>query len=390
MTTVAPTAGFHFYQAAQQMKTNCHVDLSQIAVKLSMQLIGPDGLLHFPTDEQTPAEQVSLWNPVMDALGPTDEQKCNNTQYIQFRTAMNNFQICISLPNTNSSDFFRNVMGKHCGISSLLANTDNCTDALIADNRTLPIMQDIYQHTGKYCKCSSLLRQQLPSCFVSVADVIDPPTIISNDTTTTTTTSSSTTAAASTVSLGQAHQRMKFSLGFFQSTLLCAVDLTCHAMTGWCVRQLHELERCLAEKPGCTTRTNLSVICQQNDIFTLPFELTQGTLPDVCLDALDTYNINRSVIHDFASYVETCQAQEWMEKNLASASSSSQRRRVNDMGWIIQFTLIVGLIVITSAILVARRWLRRSRRSRQNQAKQRFHPAEIAEQEELHGLQSIS
>jgi cytoskeletal protein RodZ len=378
METVAPTTGFFLYQVMDQMKAKCRVDLSEIGLKLSMQLLGADGLLHIPTDDETSAEQASLWNPLMDAVAPLGELQCNNTQYTQFQTALLNFQTCTNSSNSNvttinaqssssSSNIFH-TMGEHCGISALLADTENCTDALLSNNQTLTTLQDVYQHTGMYCQCSSKLRNELPSCFVTVADMIQQD--------------------AATVD--PAYFKMKFSLGFFQSTMLCAVDLGCHAMDGWCVRQINELQQCLGENPACKTGTNLTSVCEGNDIFTLPYQLTQGKLPDVCLNAVVTHHLNASVVSEFDTYVQTCRLQDERNKLASSASQPQQQQQSGqDNSWIITVVSLVGVVLLAFAVIIARR---SQRRTRQRPRQPRFQHDEVIEQEELHefGIQPMS
>jgi hypothetical protein len=336
------------------IKDQCQMDIEKLATIIPpagasqsnmLPGMGSSDTVPVGTNMTSLADFVAFTSLMSDVMAPVGELTCTKAQNMQYVKAMDKFAFCTGIDLEKKEQMMAKddllKVNEKCQANAIMANSSDCTEAILSDKVISGALRDLYQHPGKYCLCFQNLKAALPSCSLSFGRFIDDTNEKVPD------------------GLDETFFRsMKLSLGFVKSEL-CVIGLGCDALKDVCVSQLNDLEKCLGENPGCNNEAP-STSCQASVFLSVPPQLSQGQLPDICLKAHRDNNMTSTVVSDFANFVQTCHPD---VMTIAATKQNLKPRMSMSSG---SMAAIVPIGIIAVAVLVfARLKMRNSRGKKQ-------------------------
>ncbi len=279
------------------------------------------------TPRDTVAQQVDFVNLIHSNVAPAGETQCTKVQNMQFIKASKKLASCVGIDFEKKVDLDTKDMqelAKKCTEVGIAANSDACAEAIRAEKVYEMAVRDIYQHPNTLCSCLPEYKKSIPSCSVLAGSLIDD------------------SGEQMPADFDETYRGMKFSLGFMKS-MLCVAGLGCGALKDACVDQLNTLDKCLGENPACESAAP-SKTCEESLFFPLPPELSQGQLPDVCLQAYRDNKMTSSVVSDYANFVQSCHPE---VMTVLATKQDAKPTAEKSSGWI---SALVTIGVIAAAV----------------------------------------
>lgn len=282
-----------FFDAIMSDLDFCDIDFMAIETSIT------NGALSLATTGSSqamsmePSQAASLMNQFMSVLAP-NERICSPSQIEKYLDGQKEWAKCTGLSTTLNNQLDTQLLQSIQSQCSDPQNAQACMDTLLGDNPVGFLARDFYRNFKKYVSCSEEhFGSDLPSCYVTLGSLADKAA------------ADGTTPQEDTVnSIDPTYRGMHLSLTLLKKAV-CIMGVGVESfMGGLCYDALESLDKCLTvDATSCETTQQA---CTESVLFSVPPKITQGMLPDVCVQVLRRDAVAPEVMKHFLGWMGQC------------------------------------------------------------------------------------
>jgi hypothetical protein len=251
---------------------NTCVDVEEIQDKVEGFLFSLDPAVLDNPDDMTSEEQVDLLNQLLSLLAPEGQSMCTDADLEQVKSALEHLGQCDGLESLNDPAPYQDIQDACSDMTALSSTPDDaCMEALmdvmLGDNLYGDLSRHVYHNIREMCGCVTAIQSELPDCTMTLADMV------------------AATKEPLPETFDPAYLQLQMSTTVMKQ-VFCILGLGCDMLIEiGCGSELEALDICLvALLDSDNGGEAVPPVCDESALFAVPPQLSQGLLPDICLE----------------------------------------------------------------------------------------------------------